>query len=146
MSPTRSAAGRGKSSVEEAEASAPVVLGVSRFRIKEAITKVRGLVADAFNEGGTTDVRVGSDTSQQCSGALQPVFTHALMAGLVPPFSAFLFEILQHYQIHLLHLHRTSITILATFAYQCEAFLGVEPSVAFLHRSEERRVGKECLL
>ena len=62
---------------------------------------------------------------------MQPVFTHALMAGLVPPFSAFFLEILRHYRVHLLHLHPTLITILATFAYLCEAFLGVEPSVAF---------------
>ena len=49
--------------MEEAEASAPVVLGVSRFRSEEALAKVRGLVADAFNEGGATDIRVGSDAA-----------------------------------------------------------------------------------
>ena len=64
MSPTRSAAGRGKGTVEEAEASAPVVLGASRFRSEEALAKVRGVVADAFNEGGTTDIRVGSDAAR----------------------------------------------------------------------------------
>ena len=38
---------------------------------------------------------------------------------------------MRHYQIHLLHLHSASIAILATFAFFCEAFLGVWPSVAF---------------
>ena len=60
MSPTRSAAGRGKNTVEEAEASAPAVLGASRFRDEEDLARVHGLVADAFNEGGATDVRAGS--------------------------------------------------------------------------------------
>ena len=93
----------------------PAVLGASRFRNEEALAKVLGLVADAFNEGGATEIRVSSDEARRRSGALQPVFTHALMAGLVSPFSAFFLEILRHYRIYLLHLHPASITILATF-------------------------------
>ena len=72
-------------------------------------------------EHGSTEDRAGSNEAQRRGGTLQPVFTHALMAGLI----------LRHYRIHLLHLHPASITILSTFAYLCEAFLGVEPSVAF---------------
>ena len=117
MSPTRSSIGRGKNVVEEVEAYTPVVLGASRFRSEEALAKVRGLVAEAFNENGATGVRAGSVEVQRHSGALQPVFTHALMAGLVPPFSIFFLEILRHYRVHLLHLHLTSITIIATFTY-----------------------------
>ena len=71
--------------------------------------------------------------TQRRSGPTQPIFVHALRAGLVPPFSAFFMEILRHYQIHLLHLHPASVTVLATFAYLCEAFIGVEPSVFFRH-------------
>ena len=78
----------------------PVELGVSRIRSEEALGKVRGLVADAFNEHGATEIKEGSDEAQRCGGALQPVFTHTLMAGLIPPFSAFLLEILRHYRIH----------------------------------------------
>ena len=104
----------------------PVALGVSRIRSEEALAKVRGLVADAFNEHGATEVKAGSDEARRHGGARQPIFTHALMAGLVPPFSAFFLEILRHYRIHLLHLHRALITILSTFTYLCEAFLGVE--------------------
>ena len=131
MSPTRSSVSRGKNMVEEMEAYTPMTLGVSRYRSEEALAKVRGLVADSFNEHGSTEVRAGSNEAQRRGGPLQPVFTHALMAGMIPPFSAFLLEILRHYQIHLLHLHPASVTILSAFAYLCEAFLGVEPSVAF---------------
>ena len=116
MSPTRSSVSWGKNVVEETEAYKPMVLGVSRFRSEEALAKVRGLVADAFNEHGSTEVRAGSDEAQRRGGVLQPVFTHALMAGLIPPVCAFLLEILRHYRIHLLHLHPASFTILSTFA------------------------------
>ena len=58
-----------------------------------------------------------------------PIFLHTLYAGLVPPFSSFLLAILEAYQIHLLHLHPNSILILAIFAYLCEAYIGVYPSV-----------------
>ena len=51
--------------------------------------------------------------------------------GLLPLFSSFLLVILGHLQSHLLHLQPASIVVLATFAYLCEAFLGVLPFVAF---------------
>ena len=38
--------------------------------------------------------------------------------------------ILTHYDIHLLHLQPNSVAILSIFAFFCEAFLGVMPSVA----------------
>ena len=37
--------------------------------------------------------------------------------------------ILDTYQIQLLHLHPNSILILSIFAYLCEAYIGVRPSV-----------------
>ena len=58
-----------------------------------------------------------------------PIFLHTLFAGLVPPFSHFLMAILDTYQIQLLHLHPNSILILSIFAYLCEAYIGVRPSV-----------------
>ena len=90
MSPKRASAPRGKGKQAAEESSEPAVLGISRYRSEEAISKVRGLVGDAFSEWGTTEIRVGSDTVHRRSGLLQPVFVHALMAGLVPPFSSFL--------------------------------------------------------
>uniref|UniRef100_A0A453P9W4 Transposase (putative) gypsy type domain-containing protein n=1 Tax=Aegilops tauschii subsp. strangulata TaxID=200361 RepID=A0A453P9W4_AEGTS len=51
-------------------------------------------------------------------------------AGLVPPFSDFFYAILSHYRIHALHLQPISILVLAIFAFYCEAFVDVRPSVA----------------
>ena len=45
-----------------------------------------------------------------------PIFIDALWAGLIPPFSAFFNAVLEHYQIHMLHLDPQSVTLL-TFAF-----------------------------
>ena len=55
-----------------------------------------------------------------------------MWAGLVPPFSAFFNAVLSHYQIHMMHLGPQSITLLAVFAFVCEAMVGIPPSVALL--------------
>ena len=75
-----------------------------------------------------------------------PFFHHCIKAGLVPPFSPFFRAILEHYQIHVIHLQPNSITILAIFAFACDAFLGVEPSVALFRHFYSLRVtaGKQC--
>ena len=52
-----------------------------------------------------------------------------IMLGLVPPFSPFFFEVLEFYRIQMLHLTPNSIFILAAFAYVCEMFIGVRPSL-----------------
>ena len=39
---------------------------------------------------------------------------------------------LEHYQIHMLHLDPQSVTLLAVFAFVCEAMAGIAPSVALL--------------
>ena len=59
-------------------------------------------------------------------------FIDALWAGLVPPFFAFFNVVLSHYQIHMMHLGPDSITLLAVFAFVCEAMVGIIPSVALL--------------
>ena len=59
-------------------------------------------------------------------------FTDALWAGPVPPFSDFFNAVLSHYQIHMMHLGPESITLLAVFAFVCEAMMGILPSVALL--------------
>jgi hypothetical protein len=59
-----------------------------------------------------------------------PLILHCVTAGLVPPFSLFFTAILEHYHISVLHLHPNSVTILAIFAFWCEAFVGIFPSVA----------------
>ena len=73
-----------------------------------------------------------------------PIPSHFIAAGLVPLFSPFLLAVLSHYQIRLLHLRPEAITILSIFAFSCEAWLGVRPSVAYLrHLFELRLVAPE---
>ena len=59
-----------------------------------------------------------------------PIFIDALWAGLLPPFSAFFNAVLEHYQIHMLHLDPQAMTLLAVFAFVCEGMVGIAPSVA----------------
>ena len=65
----------------------------------------------------------------------------------MPPFSDFFYEVLGHYGLQALHLHPNSILLLSIFAYYCEAYLGVMPSVAllchffFLHINEGHTSG-----
>ena len=97
-----------------------------------AIVKVRHLVAASSNEHGATEMR---PTGGRITEGFYPIFLHTLYAGLVPPFSDFLLAILEVYQIQLLHLHPNSILILAIFAYFCEAYVGIRPSVAQIGRA-----------
>jgi hypothetical protein len=62
---------------------------------------------------------------------MQPFFLFSVFAGLVPPFSPFLLAILETYRIQAIHLHPKSVTLLAVFAYTCEAWIGIKPSVVY---------------
>ncbi|KAE8805610.1 hypothetical protein D1007_18277 [Hordeum vulgare] len=57
---------------------------------------------------------------------------HALLSGVLPSFSSFLIAVLLHYQIHAIHLDPSSLVLLSAFAFLCEAFVGITPSVALL--------------
>ena len=59
-----------------------------------------------------------------------PIFDSFMLMGLVPPFSDFFMDILRTYKLKLLHLTPGIILDLSVFAYACEAFVGVMPSVA----------------
>ncbi|KAE8789033.1 hypothetical protein D1007_36897 [Hordeum vulgare] len=59
-----------------------------------------------------------------------PFFFLCIFGGQLPPFLDFLRTVLENYQIHALHLHPNLFFLLATFAYLCEGFLGVMPSLA----------------
>ncbi|KAE8799072.1 hypothetical protein D1007_25618 [Hordeum vulgare] len=61
-----------------------------------------------------------------------PLHIHALLCGVQPPFSNFLNAVLSHYQIHALHLDRSSLVLLSAFAFLCEALVGVTPFLALL--------------
>jgi hypothetical protein len=63
-----------------------------------------------------------------------PFFIQSVFTRLVPPFSDFFNAVLIQYQIDTLHLHPSSVLLLFVFAYLCEAFLGVMPSVAFFRK------------
>jgi hypothetical protein len=62
---------------------------------------------------------------------VQPFFLFSIFASLVPPFSPFLLAILETYGIQAIHLHPKSVALLAVFAYGCEAWIGIKPSVAY---------------
>ena len=110
------------------EELAPALIG-TRVSSAEALEKLKPLVAGKNNEHGASGVKAAR--FGKLAAGWYPIFLHTLFAGLVPPFSPFLVEVLSFYQIQLLHLHPNSILILAIFAYLCEAYLGVMPSVAF---------------
>ncbi|KAE8766622.1 hypothetical protein D1007_62123 [Hordeum vulgare] len=61
-----------------------------------------------------------------------PIHIHTLLSGVLPPFSSFLIIVLSHYQIHTLHLDPSFLVLLSAFAFLCEAFVGITPSVALL--------------
>jgi hypothetical protein len=43
----------------------------------------------------------------------------------------FLLAILETYGIQAIHVHPKSVALLAVFAYACEAWIGIKPSVAY---------------
>ncbi|KAE8792613.1 hypothetical protein D1007_32837 [Hordeum vulgare] len=61
-----------------------------------------------------------------------PLHIHALLTGLLPPFSSFLIAVLLHYQNYALQLDPRSSILHSAFTFLCEAFVGVTPSVALL--------------
>jgi len=117
-----------KSKTAKGEKLAPA-LATTRINTTGALDKIEYLVAGRNNEHGVSILKTA--TLGKLAKNFYPIFLHTLFAGLVPPFSPFLEEVLEFYQIRLLHLHPNSVLILAIFAYLCEAYLGVKPSVAF---------------
>jgi hypothetical protein len=61
----------------------------------------------------------------------QPFFLFTVFAGMLLPFSPFLLVILEMYEIQAIHLHPRSVALLAVFAYACEAWIGIKPSVVY---------------
>ena len=99
---------------------------------QEGLGKVRSALATIFNECGRTTAWPASRFSVDRIPTEVRYFADALWAGLVPPFSDFFNAVLSHYQIHMMHLGPESITLLAVFAFVCEAMMGILPSVALL--------------
>ena len=132
MAPTKK--GRGKKPVSPPCLPPPAAPAVDRSIIvnREGLGKVSSALATIFNECGRTAAWPASHFSIDRIVTEVQYFADALWAGLVPPFSAFFNAVLSHYQIHMMHLGPESITLLAFFAFVCEAIVGIPPSVALL--------------
>ena len=122
----KAVAAQAQSSAPPAEDYGPTIIGTQYVTDVEIF---REAVAGRHNEHGATAL-TPARFGRHASG-LYPCSVHFFFTGLVPPFSPFMEEILACYQICILHLHPNAILTLAIFAYLCEAYVGVAPSVAF---------------
>ena len=127
MAPTKK--GKGPKPVPSPRPSPSVAPAVDRSIIlnREGSDKVSSAIATIFNECGRTTVWPASHFSIDRIVTEVRYFADALWAGLVPPFSDFFNAVLSHYQIHMIHLGPESITLLAVFAFICEAMMGIIP-------------------
>jgi hypothetical protein len=82
-------------------------------------------------EWGTTRIWHGCMPQGTLPAMVQPFFLFSVFTGMVPPFSPFLLAIQETYGIQAIHLHPRSVTLLAVFAYACEAWISIKPSVAY---------------
>jgi hypothetical protein len=122
-----------KGKAAAAAPSAPAVepaLQRSIIANREGLDKVIPMTASDQNEWKVMKIWPGSRAPRDLEATTFPVFVHSVYAGLVPPFFDFFNAILSHYQIHALHLQPNSVLLLSIFAFFCEAFVGVLPSVA----------------
>ena len=126
--------GKGKKPVPPPRSPSPAASAVDRSIIlnREGLGKVSSALDTVFNECGRTTAWPASHFSIDRIVIEVQYFAEALWAGLVPPFSDFFNAVLSHYQIHMMHLGPESITLLAVFAFVCEAMMGIPPSIALL--------------
>jgi hypothetical protein len=103
----------------------------SRIKSSRKLQTIREMVGSNNNEWGATRIWHGRAPRDTLAVTVQPFFLFSIFAGLVPPFSPFFLAILETYGIQAIHLHPKSITLLAVFAYACEAWIGIKPSVAY---------------
>ena len=99
----------------------------SGFASEEKIAAIRKMLSKEFIGGDQLEIRPG--TSPLRDGEVVTFHDFSVM-GLLPPFSDFFMVVLEAFGLHMLHLHPNAVQTLATFAYTCEAFVGVMPSVA----------------
>jgi hypothetical protein len=103
----------------------------SRIKSSREIQTIREMVGSKNSEWGATRICHSRAQRDILPATAQPFFLFSVFAGLVPLFSPFLLAILETYGIQAIHLHPKSITLLAVFAYACEAWIGIKPSVAY---------------
>ena len=132
MAPTKKGKGKKPAPTPRSPSSAAPAVDRSIILNREGLGKVSSALATIFNECGRTTAWPASHFSIDRIVTEVRYFADALWAGLVPPFSHFFNAVLSHYQIHMMHLGPESITLLAVFAFVCEAMMGIPPSVALL--------------
>ena len=97
---------------------------------EEKLAAARRMTVGDDDEGREAALRAGSAKLEAPGSTFRPFFWNSAFPGLVPPFSDFFYVVLSHYGLHALHLHPNSVLLLSIFAFYCEAFVGVMPSVA----------------
>jgi hypothetical protein len=103
----------------------------SRIKSNRELQTVREMVRSKNNEWGATRIWHGRTPQETLPVMAQPLFLFSIFAGMVLPFSPFLLAILETYGIQAIHLHPRFVALLAVFAYACEAWIGIKPSVAY---------------
>ncbi|KAE8777308.1 hypothetical protein D1007_49915 [Hordeum vulgare] len=115
---------------------APIRLTLLPSRVLKAenLGLVLLFMAGDTHEWVETIVWSASSVPSNLVRSTYPFFLHNIYAGLVPPFSAFFCAILSHCRVRALHRQPNSVLLLAVYAFYCEAFVGVRPSVVlFCH-------------
>jgi hypothetical protein len=103
----------------------------SRVKSNHELQTVREMVGSKKSEWGATRIWHGRTPLETLPAMAQPFFLFSIFAGMVPPFFPFLLAILETYGIQVIHLHPKSVALLAVFAYTCEAWIGIKPSVSY---------------
>jgi hypothetical protein len=125
----RRATGAARSSEAAPQPAAPLL--ESRIKSSRELQTVREMVGNKNSEWGATRIWHGRTPRDTLPATAQPFFLFSVFTGLVSPFSPFFLAILETYGIQAIHLHLKSITLLAVFAYTCEAWIGIKPLVAY---------------
>jgi hypothetical protein len=89
------------------------------------------MVGSKNSKWGATRIWHGRTPWDTLPVTAQPFFLFSVFTGLVPPFFPFFLAILETYGIQAIHLHPKSVTLLVVFAYACEAWISIKPSVAY---------------
>ena len=84
---------------------------------EKSLAATRLLTVGESNERGKMELRLASDAPEPEGSTFFPFFSSSVIVGLVPPFSDFFYEVLDHYGLQALHLHPNSVLPLSIFAY-----------------------------
>jgi hypothetical protein len=105
----------------------------SRVKSDCKLQTVHEMVGSKNSEWGATYIWHGRMPQATLPAMAQPFFLFSIFAGMVLPFSPFLLVILETYGIQAIHVHPRCVALLAVFAYACEAWIGIKPSVVYFH-------------